>query len=243
MQEVRLIGRDSNGNYVLRPSTVGDNKAMELAIRKGHKYFKLETIDPESITALQRRKIYAMFKDINEYWCDPLELVKEYLKTHFCFETGRQTFSLSSCSQETAMFFIDWLVSYCFKHGLDFDMKDIHLTMDVNKVMFLCAAERRCFVSARQRTVAALEIHHVNAIGKEKRSKADHRGRYYMILEKKYHDELHFIGYTKFIAKYHCGPIKLTDDQIIKYGLMSRKQMDERDSNPHYEMKSWQLPE
>ncbi len=241
--QVRLVGRDNEGNYILRPLTKGDNKELETAAMKKIELYDLTPNDPDVITSLQRRKIHALIKDINENWGDPFDLVKDDLKLKFCDETGHLWFSLSDCKKATATMFIEWLVEYCFKYDLDFYMKDMHLTTDINKMMFFCAANKRCFVSARRKVHVALEVHHVNAVGSEKRSKTDHRGRYYMILESKYHHEIEMIGYTAFCAKYHVGAIKLTDQQILDYKLMSNKQMQEMDADPDYEIRRWQLPE
>lgn len=241
--QMRYVGRDVNDNYILRPLTHGDNRDLEKALYKDIKVFDIAPNNPEKITALQRNKAHAMIADINENWGEPFDLVKDDFKLLFCRETGHPWFSLADCTKETATMFIEWLVAYCFENDIDFYMKDMHLTMDINKVMFFCAATQRSFVTARRKIHVPLEIHHVNAVGSEKRSKTDHRGRYYMILEHQYHVEIEMIGYRAFCEKYHVGAIKLTDEQILKYKLMSKKQMDERDSDPNYEIRSWQLPE
>ncbi|TRZ30925.1 hypothetical protein AUF15_08325 [Enterococcus avium] len=64
-----------------------------------------------------------------------------------------------------------------------------------------------------------------------------------MILRAELHNEIHQLGYDEFCQKWHVGAIKLSDQQILDFGLMSEKQMKQLDDNPDYEIKDWQLPE
>ena len=150
-------------------------------------------------------------------------------------------FPLSSSSAASDV--LKGQVEYCFHYDIPFDGKDLHLVHDMNRKMFLSALHNRCFVTQARRQDAVLHIHHVNAVGMGKRSKVDHRGRYYMILRAELHNEIHQLGYDEFCKKWHVGAIKLSDQQVLDFGLMSEKQMKELDDNPDYEIKDWQLPD
>src|SRR5690606_11192356 len=54
---------------------------------------RLQQISPE-----QRKKIYALFRDIASYTGNTPEDIKETLKYHFVRETEYEPFSLSNCS-------------------------------------------------------------------------------------------------------------------------------------------------
>lgn len=242
-----VIEKLPNGDLIIRPNSLEDSEEAEVMLAKGKTLFSVEPYSPNTITRDQQKKAWALMHDINNYSDnDPITLKEHELKIKFCYLTGypdRPLFSLSNCSKDLATLYISFLVEYCFYYGIPFDGKDLHLTHDINRKMFLCAVYKRCFATSVRSQDYPLEIHHVNAVGQgNDRTKVDHRGRYFIILKAELHREIHQLGYKRFCEKWHCGAIKLTDEQLINLGLMTRKQMDERDADPNYKIKSWQIP-
>lgn len=244
----RIVGRKSNGDIIIRPD-VDCLQDVELMRKKRQTLITMEPTDDLKISRLQQKKIHALIKDINIYGRNEHDYIAKirakiaFLKHLELPFTLEKLFSLKDCSKELASEFINYLVEYCFDNNIPFDRRDLHTTYDIGRMMFLSSVHNRCFATQRMRHEAVLHIHHINAIGKEKRAEADHRGRWYMILTAELHNEIHWLGYHRFCAKYHCSGIQLTDEQLIDMGLMSRKQMEERDADPDYEIRDWQLPE
>lgn len=249
MNRLELIEINEEGNYIMKPFSDDDRGEMAHLIRKGLTSFDVIEHDDDLATAPQKAKAHALIRSINEYWEKPKIAIKRELKCAFWEEGGygdwiesSEPFSLRNCSKELASEFISYLVEYCFMHDIDFYMKDLHLTFDVNRQMFLCAKYNRCFATGAKRETNVLHLHHVSAIGMGgNRNDIDHRGRYFMILKAVLHDEIHQIGYKAFVEKWHCGTIKLTGEDVLRFGLMSRKQMNEIDDE--LEIQSWQLGE
>lgn len=242
----RIVGKQRNGDIIIRPDadSIEDVEAM---IRRRKLIITIQQFDVNKVTRAQQQKAHALINDINSYSNnDPLYLAENDLKYKFCQSINYPTdpmFSLANCSKELASLFISFLVEYCFYYDIPFDRKELHLEFNLNRLMFLSSVYNRCFVTQMRRQDAVLHIHHVNAVGIGKRNEVDHRNRYYMILTAELHNEIHQLGYWRFCEKWHVGAVKLTDDQLLEMNLMTKKQMEERDSNPDYEIKDWQLPE
>lgn len=242
----RIVGRQHNGDIIVRPDqdSIQDVEAM---IKRRQMLITMEQFDTDRVTPGQKKIAHALINDINSYSNnDPLYLAENDLKFKFCISANYPSypmFSLANCSKRLASLFISFLVEYCFKYDIPFDGKELHLQFNLSRMMFLSAVHNRCFATQALRKDATLHIHHVNAIGRGKRASSDHRGRYYMILRAELHQEIHELGYWRFCDKWHCGAVKLSDEQLINMHLMSQTQMTERDSDPDYQIKDWQLPE
>ena len=246
MLNMRIVGKQPNGDFIVRPDS-DSREEMDLLIERRKTLLTAQQFNPNKITRPQQKIAHALIRDINDYSNNEqvIQLEEDSLKIKFCIDLSYpfdRLFSLSNCTKELATQFISWLVEYCFHHDIPFEGKDLHLGFDLNRKMFLCALHNRCFVTMARRQDAPLHIHHVNEVGRGNQNKADHRGRYYMILRPELHNEIHILGYTEFCKKWHCGAIKLTDQQIVDFKLMSKKQMDERDADPNYKIRDWQLP-
>lgn len=248
MLNIRIVGKKPNGDYIVRPAEEDSQEELEGLIAQRKTLLTVQAFNPNKITRPQQKISHALIRDINDYSNNErfIQNEEDELKIRFCIDRGlpfERLFSLSNCSKDLATQFISWLVEYCFHYDIPFDGKDLHLVHDLNRKLFLSALHNRCFVTQARRQDATLHIHHVNAVGIGKRSKVDHRGRYYMILRAELHNEIHQLGYENFCEKWHVGAIKLSDQQILDFGLMSKKQMKELDDDPDYEIKDWQLPE
>lgn len=242
MNRAEIIGQDTEGNFIMCPGTDEDREELLKLFQKGITQFDMAQSDRNRLTAQQRKKASALIRDINTQMEQPFIVVKHDLKLQFCAQYKLEYFSLSNCHKEVAGLFISFLVEYCFEHDIDFYMKDLHLTFDIQRQMYLCAIHNRCFVTAARKDQQVLHLHHVNVVGSgNNRKKIDHRGRYFMILSAELHEEIHKLGYKSFCAKYHIGAIKLTGEDVLRFKLMTKQQLFEIDDEQ--EIQSWQLPD
>ena len=153
----------------------------------------------ELISADQRKKIYALIKDIAEVVGDSVESQKEEMKRQFCSSTWTDNFSLSDCSAETASSFIEWLVDFCFMNGIELKEHPKEFFDDLERYQYICIKNHICCISGRPG-----EIHHVDTIGMGRdRKKVDDSKCLKMCLAREYHQECHAIGYKAFCDKYH----------------------------------------
>lgn len=153
-----------------------------------------------SITADQRKKIYAIFRDIADYTGANKDYTKENLKKKFTEETEYEQFSLSNCEKQLASDFIKYLIEFCFEYGVELNEhpKDL-MSENLEGYFKICIKRKICSVCGR-----AGEVHHVDTIGMGRnRNKVDDSQSRKICLCRKHHSEAHNSGWHTFSEKYH----------------------------------------
>lgn len=193
-------------NLIVRPR---DKIGREI-IQKKVRTVELRLEDGRRISADQRRKIYAIIRDIS-IWCgeDP-EWLKAYFKFDFCGEYGVDYFSLSDCEKTIATEFISYLINFCFYQNIGTRDTLLNLTDDINKYLYSCLENRKCAICNRYG-----EVHHVDRVGMGfDREKIIHIGLKAICLCRKHHELAHK-DEQKLFTDYHIYGIQL-DEYLCK---------------------------
>lgn len=143
-------------NLIVRPY---DKLGRELQ-QKQVRTVEVRIVDARTISAEQRRKIYAIIRDISDWNGDEPEWLKEYLKFLFCGERGFEYFSLSDCEKSIATEFISYLIDFCFYQNISTRDTLLNLTDDINKYLYSCLENRKCAICNKHG-----EVHHVDRVG------------------------------------------------------------------------------
>ena len=189
--------------------------------------------DGRTISADQRRKIFALIRDITDWMCAPgndkrsraeietlrqlqllylidyadTEAVRYQLTQHYCRLADIDLFSLSDVDMTTARDFIDWLVELCVAHGIPCIDTLLNRCEDIGRYLYACVANRRCAVCG-----AKADIHHVDSVGSGvDRRKTHHLGARVQPLCRKHHGEVESTGQATFDRKYCMDSIKLDE--------------------------------
>lgn len=204
-------------NYDGSKLTVVPDENVEYELcRKEIKCVELRLDDGRNISAVQRKKAYAIIRDISDYTGDLPEYAKEMLKYMFVERSGEPYFSLSDCSMSTAREFISFLIDVCFEQNIGTRDTLLNRTDDIGRYLYSCIANRKCAVCNRK-----AEIHHCEGsrVGMGfNRRKIDNEGRYAVALCRKCHCAAHN-DEAGFFDKYHIYGIKLDKYLIEKTGL------------------------
>ncbi len=165
--------------------------------------------DGRTITALQRRKIYATIRDIAEWNGDTPDAVKIYFKWAFCGDEEHEDFSLSNVDQETAREFLTYLIDFCVQNGVPCSDPLWDRCEDVERYMYACVMTRTCCITGRKNA----QIHHVDRIGMGRnRDTVCQVGMLVVPLDASIHTMLHYEGgEEEFYKKHHIEPIALTE--------------------------------
>lgn len=156
-------------------------------------------IQLSQITPDQRKKIYALFRDIASHTGDTADNTKENLKAAFCSNREIEGFSLSNCSAELAGDFIEWLIYFCFENGVPLAENPREYLDDIERSLAVFIEHRLCIICGQP-----ADIHHVDTIGMGRdRRKVDDSDYQKWPLCRKHHTEAHTIGVETFAAKYH----------------------------------------
>ena len=204
-------------NYDGSKLTVVPDENVEYELRRKEiKCVELRLDDGRNISAVQRKKAYAIIRDISDYTGDLPEYAKEMLKYMFVERSGEPYFSLSDCSMSTARGFISFLIDVCFEQNIGTRDTLLNRTDDIGRYLYSCIANRKCAVCNRK-----AEIHHCEGsrVGMGfNRRKIDNEGRYAVALCRKCHCAAHN-DEAGFFDKYHIYGIKLDKYLIEKTGL------------------------
>ena len=183
-------------NFIDRPLTVTIDIDSEKRLK-----------ELNQISGQQRKKIYALFGDIDNYTGQGIESIKREMKLIFLKDTGYQDFSLSDCSSDLANDFIEFLIGYCFKNGVELTDLPSDSFEDPKRYMALCIKTKICAVCGKKG-----EEHHYTAIGMGRdRNKVDDSDDLILSLCRLHHEESHLIGRETFIEKYHLQPARKGD--------------------------------
>lgn len=164
--------------------------------------------DGRTISADQRKKIYALINDL----CDFTGDVPEYWKAKFKFAVqmifGVEEFSLSDCSMTTANQMILTILDFLFEEDIPFKTKTWDSIPNDFPKQMLCIKNKRCVICGKKADIA-----HYQAVGSGRnRRTINHVGMYINTFCREHHSEQHELGINNFSELYHIKPIKVTEE-------------------------------
>lgn len=176
--------------------------------------------DGVMISTLQRKKIYALLREIAVWWADDMEYVKEYMKQ--CFleitDTTKEGFSLADTDKTTARLFISFLLQFILLHGIPTKEPLWQMCEDIEHYIWACLMTKRCCICGGK-----TEIHHVDAVGMGRnRKEIIHVGMRVLPLCRKHHCECHKIGNKDFMQRYIIKPMPFTAEMGDIYSHMRK---------------------
>lgn len=197
-------------NLIVRPY---DKIGREFE-QKNPRTVEVRIVDGRTISDVQRRKTYAILRDIADWNGDEPEWLKEYFKFSFCGEYGYNYFSLSDCEKSTATEFITYLIDFCLYHNVPTRRSMVDYADDIGRYLYACLEHRRCAVCNQPG-----EIHHVDKIGMGRnREQIVHEGLHAICLCRKHHTECHY-NESEFFNLYHVYGIVLDSYLCSKLNL------------------------
>ena len=117
--------------------------------------------DGVTISAKQRKLLYALFKDICLYTGYEVDELKELLKIEFMVDRDRDYFSLSNVDMKIAREFIEYILEFMFLWDVPINPKVVILAREVNNFLYLCLVHRKCAVCGCKADIH----HHENLVG------------------------------------------------------------------------------
>ena len=225
--------RETDTLYIAVPNIGGIEHLQEKEVTEAD--VELTLIDGRMITPEQRRKVFALMRDITafisgetsrneirstlcalklQYLMDTAdeESVRFVLTDNYCRLQGIDLFSLSphneNCaSRELASDFIDWLINLCVENAIPCMDTLLNRCEDVDRYVYACVANRRCAICGKK-----ADIHEVETVGSGRnRRKIGHLGQLVEPLCREHHNEAGSMGQKSFDEKYHMQGIRLDE--------------------------------
>ena len=172
--------------------------------------------DGRTIRIKQRKKAYALLRDIADWSGHVIEYLKDYFKADFIAENGGNWFSLSDTDVTTARGFIDHMVHFCLKYGIPCQDTLLNQAEDISKYLYYCLLYRRCAICGRP-----ADVHHIigSKIGMGGNRKTTHHlNRECVALCRIHHGKAHN-DEVEFFNKWHIYGIKLDSNLCEKLNL------------------------
>lgn len=174
-------------------------------LQKQVKEVEIRLDDGRTISVDQRKKIFAIIRDIALWSGDNPKHIRPFLTLDFCIKNDLiDLFSLSDCDMTTAKEFITYLINFCFYHEVPTKDTLLNQCDDIGKYLYLCLEHRECAVCNKK-----AEVHHVDRIGMGfDREKVVHIGLKSIALCRGHHEEAH-ANEKDLFEKYFIYGIKL----------------------------------
>lgn len=174
----------SNGNRLILEA---DEPIAREIIQKNISTVEVRLDDGRTISAVQRKKIFAIVRDIALWSGHEPEEIRYFLEWDFISRKNIEWFSLSDVDMTTARLFIDYLIEFCFIHSVPTKDTLLNQTDDINKYLYLCLKYKRCAICNMP-----AEVHHVDRVGMGRdREKIVHIGLLAIALCRLHHTEAH----------------------------------------------------
>lgn len=187
-----------------------DEKLEREIVQKHIGSVELRLNDGRTISAEQRKKIFAIIRDISLYSGHEPEYLRQYMTWDFCRVSDSEWFSLSDVDMTTAKEFITYLITFCFEYDVPTKDTLLNQTDDISKYLYLCLEHRKCAICNKK-----AEVHHVDRVGMgADREKIIHVGLEAIALCHEHHIEAH-IREKELFKEYFIYGIKL-DEYLCK---------------------------
>lgn len=191
---------------ILLPNEPLDREILQKQVES----IEIRLNDGRTISADQRRKIFATIRDISLWSGHEPEYLRSYLTWDYIQKNELDWFSLSNTDMTTAKEFLNYLIDFCF--DWDVPTKDtlLNQTDDIGKYLYLCLEHRKCAICNKR-----ADVHHVDVVGMGRnREKIVHIGMRAIALCREHHEEAHQ-RQNELFAEHHIYGIKL-DEYLCK---------------------------
>lgn len=180
--------------------------------------------DNRHISRDQQKKIFALIDDLCNYTGDDPKRWENEFKWRVQVTFGLDEFSLSNCSMTVGNYMILTILDFLFAENIPFRTKLWDSLPQDFPRQRLALKNRTCVICGRPHA----DLAHYKAVGMGRnRHKIDERKMYFMTLCREHHQEQHNIGIKEFMQKYHLKPLRLSDDDIIRFKILTKKRLEE----------------
>jgi len=160
--------------------------------------------DPRAISPEQRRKWFALIRDISLYTGYEVDYLHTLFKVMFSVYTGGDNVSLSATDMTTAGALIDFLLEWAFDNGVPLAEDTGRMFQGEEAWTRHCLKNKICVVCGQK-----AEVHHYDQIGTGRNRKRVDDSEYLKLpLCRSHHTEAHAMGKKSFIKKYHVKPVR-----------------------------------
>lgn len=215
MQRITRCQLDNDGTYSVVATGVKLEKSHIELLENGYSInADVEVHDNKRISNDQRKKIFALCRDIELHWGEPVESTRQIFQSELEIMNGYEHISLSNCSMKVASELIELIVAFIFRHQIPMQVETSMLLKEDKALLYWATVNRNCVICGKPHA----ELAHYEAVGRGfNRNKMNHYDKHVLALCREHHNEQHVMGVKSFDEKHHLENswIKV-DDRLNK---------------------------
>ncbi len=222
MQQITRYQLDNDGTYsVVATGVELENSHTEL-IGNGYKINADVTVpDNKLISTDQRKKIFAMCRDIELYWGEPVEALRQRFQSELEIMNGYERISLRDCTRKIASELIELIIAFMFHQQVPMRVETSKLLQGDKAMLYWATVNRNCVICGTSNS----DLAHYETVGRGMNRKTmDHHGKHVLALCRRHHNEQHNIGVKSFDEKYHLHNSWISVDDKLNSMLRGEKQ-------------------
>ncbi|MEB6240582.1 putative HNHc nuclease [Staphylococcus xylosus] len=177
--------------------------------------------DPYKITDKQRRKVFAMVRDIFNHYGQPMDYLRYMFQKQLEFLKAYETISLSNCSRRQAGELIELILDFIFTNNVPMNKATSDLMSNDKYFLYKSTINRTCVICGAPNS----DLAHYQAVGRGRnRNKINHYGNKVLALCRKHHNQQHDMGMSSFNKLHHLENAWLDVDDKLNSMLRGEKQ-------------------
>lgn len=211
MQHITRYQRDDDGTYSVVATGVELEQSHIDLLENGYSLIaEVEVPDNKKLSIEQRKKIFALCRDIELHWGEPVESLRKRFQAELEIMNGYEEISLRDCSMRVARELIELIIAFMFHHQIQMRVETSKLLSGDKAMLYWATVNRNCVLCGKSNA----DLAHHYAIGRgANRKKMQHYDYEVLALCRFHHQEQHNIGVKSFDEKYilQDGWIKVDD--------------------------------
>lgn len=200
MQRITRYQRDNDGTYSVVATGVELEQSHIDLLENGYSLIaEVEVPDNKKLSIEQRKKIFALCRDIELHWGEPVESLRKIFQAELEIMNGYNEISLSNCSMRIASELIELIIAFMFHHQIPMRVETSKLLSGDKAMLYWATVNRNCVLCGKSNA----DLAHHYAIGRgANRKKMQHYDYEVLALCRFHHQEQHNIGVKSFDEKY-----------------------------------------
>lgn len=200
MQRITRYQRDNDGTYSVVATGVELEQSHIDLLENGYSLIaEVEVPDNKKLSIEQRKKIFALCRDIELHWGEPVESLRKRFQSELEIMNGYDEISLRDCSMRVARELIELIIAFMFHHQIPMRVETSKLLSGDKSMLYWATVNRNCVLCGESNA----DLAHHYAIGRgANRKKMQHYDYEVLALCRFHHQEQHNIGVKSFDEKY-----------------------------------------
>ena len=196
MQHITRYQRDDDGTYSVVATGVELEQSHIDLLENGYSLIaEVEVPDNKKLSIEQRKKIFALCRDIELHWGEPVESLRKRFQAELEIMNGYEEISLRDCSMRVASELIELIIAFMFHHQIPMRVETSKLLSGDKAMLYWATINRNCVICG----APGSDLAHYEAVGRGmNRNKMNHYDKHVLALCRKHHTMQHQMGIDSF---------------------------------------------